>query len=456
MKPISARHVGNPSYPDPQTNHGLQPTHRAMRTDASNAGPISLHLEQALRKTLGPDAPQAVLGWIRNRVYLGTDFPWSRIQFSAKSKTTGAVRTLGGTAPKLRSDERVIGSLATPDALLLRAIDRILLDTLDTGFSPHSYAYRGNGITQKHALETFHDLMWRTKNFTFAAKIDIRDFFGSIPHEQILALLAQTAVPRDIVALIQGFLSFASQSSPIGRKKLGLLQGSPISGILANLYLNPLDQLLEQLGIPFIRYADDITLLTNSSADLESAIAQSQQKIAEIGLRINQSKTIRFCTSESDSNFELLGFEFSSDGSYRIRTKSLEKAQARILKLIKGTRSLSEHEPPVRALNKTIHLLNLFFGYEPRGNSNKIPSKYRTPAYRLCKPSRNGRFGWVRYWTHLPYSPDIDRQLQGLTATIQGKLRIVTKAHRSQLRSPVAAYRLLTRKGEKYRPQLTT
>jgi hypothetical protein len=411
-----------------------------MRADASIAGPIPPSIEQALEETASADTPQAVLGWLRNRVPLGVKFPWSRIKFAAKNKVTGAMRSLSESAQGPAPDERVIGRLATPDALLLRALAKILLLTVDRGFSTHSYAYRGNGHGQRKALETFRALMWDRPQFSFAAKIDIRDFFGSIRHPSLLKKLRQLEVPPQIIALIEGFLVVSAQHSPVGRPGRGLLQGSPLSGVLANVYLDSLDRRLESLAtdldVAFLRYADDVTLLPKSSAALETAIKETERELAGLGLSVNEQKTIRFSTHRSGDSFELLGFDFAFDGKYRIRRRSLLKAVNRV-------ETLTARAHSGRTQRAAVHLLNLFFGYEPRGRATRSRV---APDYRLCKPSRNGRFGWIRYWTHLPYSPEIDRQLQTLTTTLHRRLRRAPARERALARSPLSAYRLLTKR----------
>ena len=380
--------------------------------------------------------PIAGVHWLSNRLTLGRAFPWSAVLFTAKNKHTGRYRPLA-PGQTLMPDERRIGRLKGPDALLVKALSLRLSEILDPSFSEHSYAYRQGAKNQGVALRSFYDQVFLAKKYPYVAKLDVRDFFGSIPHDRLFQTLRSQALPPLWLELIEGFLSHSSSS--------GLLQGSPLSGVLSNLTLHSFDQALETAGIPFLRYADDITLLAKTPDELEAQIQRAQRELESLGLSVNEGKTLRFTTlPETNKNskyldrFEFLGFEFTRKGTYAIREKTLLRAKKRIQRLFLGAGQIRPHRSPGSTLKEAIHRFHLFVGFERHDDER------RTKKYRLSRPSRSGLYGWVRYWTALPHSPRIDAQLQALHLEVVRTLRPFSRPLKKNLRSAVSAYRTLT------------
>jgi RNA-directed DNA polymerase len=82
------------------------------------------------------------------------------------------------------------------------------------------------------------------------------------------------------------FLSYKSQ--PSGK---GVLQGSPLSPLLANIYLHPFDQTLSRKGFSLVRYADDWLLLTSTEEQALRAYNEAIRCLVGLRLKINQEKT---------------------------------------------------------------------------------------------------------------------------------------------------------------------
>ena len=79
-----------------------------------------------------------------------------------------------------------------------------------------------------------------------------------------------------------------AEAAPQGR---GLAQGSPLSPLLANLYLDRLDETFSHRGARIVRFADDFVILTKSERDAEKALDQVVQLLKEHGLGLNREKT---------------------------------------------------------------------------------------------------------------------------------------------------------------------
>ncbi|MFZ1405049.1 MAG: reverse transcriptase/maturase family protein, partial [Anaerolineae bacterium] len=91
------------------------------------------------------------------------------------------------------------------------------------------------------------------------------------------------------------------------RPTAGTSQGGPISPLLANIYLHPLDVKLTQAKLNLMRYADDLVVLCPRRQDAEAALAQVEEGLSELRLELNPKKTrlVSF-----DEGFQFLGVFF--------------------------------------------------------------------------------------------------------------------------------------------------
>ena len=73
--------------------------------------------------------------------------------------------------------------------------------------------------------------------------------------------------------------------------ELGTPQGAVISPLLVNIYLDPLDHLMETRGFAMVRYADDFVVLCRRPEEAAAALAVVQEWTAATGLRLHPTKT---------------------------------------------------------------------------------------------------------------------------------------------------------------------
>lgn len=116
-------------------------------------------------------------------------------------------------------------------------------------------------------------------------------------------------------------------------RTLGIVQGSPLSPLLANIYLHSFDKAMTRGGIQLVRYADDLILLCRSEGRAKWALSQAQKRLATLRLQLNPKKTT---IAVFDGGVEFLGHIFDSDGCYRpvpdSRTKVVQDGMRRSLK----------------------------------------------------------------------------------------------------------------------------
>ena len=117
-------------------------------------------------------------------------------------------------------------------------------------------------------------------------------------------------------------------------RKIGILQGSPLSPLLANIYLHPFDKAMTRAGIRLVRYADDLLLLCRSEGRAHHALEYAQKQLGRLKLTFNPKKTR---IAHFDTGVEFLGHIFDSDGCYQPVTDSRSAAlQNQIQQVLKN------------------------------------------------------------------------------------------------------------------------
>lgn len=177
------------------------------------------------------------------------------------------------------------------------------------GFDEASFAYRkGTGVHD--ALRALMALRDRGMNWVLDA--DIRSFFDSISHSQLLSKLGEwlgTASPmyRWLERWVRAPIWDGRAVSMLTR---GVPQGSPLSPILANYYLDGFDRKLRAAGVEFVRYADDFLVTARTPFELAEQRRVVEDGLRELELELSDEKT-RVTTFEKV--FRFLGAEVRQD-----------------------------------------------------------------------------------------------------------------------------------------------
>ena len=135
---------------------------------------------------------------------------------------------------------------------------------------------------------------------------DLADYFGSIPHAELLKSVARRIVDRRVLHLIKMWLdSPVEETDERGRKtrtteartaSAGIPQGSPLSPLLANLYTRrfllgwKMLGLERSLGTRIVTYADDLVILCRKGK-AEEALQRLREIIEKLKLTVNEEKT---------------------------------------------------------------------------------------------------------------------------------------------------------------------
>jgi RNA-directed DNA polymerase len=194
----------------------------------------------------------------------------------------------------------------------------LLEEKLEPIFHPDSYGYRPRRSTHD-ALAVTRKRCWKQD---WILDLDIRAFFDSVPHDLLLKAVAHHTDVRWVLLYIERWLKAPMQmpdGTLVAREK-GTPQGSPISPMLANLFMHyAFDRWMgrEFPGCPFERYADDVVVHCNTEEQARVLRAAIAERLGALGLELHPDKTkVVYCkdanrqgTSEHTS-FDFLGYTF--------------------------------------------------------------------------------------------------------------------------------------------------
>lgn len=227
-----------------------------------------------------------------------------------------------------KKEKRVIEIPCMIDRMLQYAVNIVVDPFYEAAFSKHSYAFRkGYGVWT--ALEECHNYM--NSGFDYIVDLDIQSFFDTVRHNLMFEILEQDVKDTALLQLIKGFIQTkVIYGRHIYQKYIGLSQGSSLSPLLANRFLHSYDCKMEQMGLRYIRYADDIVLFCSSFKEAEDILNMVQEYfIKNLCLQLNMDKS--GIVRPEQLQFLGYGFQRQEDGRYvfalndKIRDKMLNR-----------------------------------------------------------------------------------------------------------------------------------
>jgi RNA-directed DNA polymerase len=312
----------------------------------------------------------AMLGTISAQLKQGTYQPQPIRRVSIPKPGTRETRPLG--IPTVR------------DRTVQAAVVNVIEPIFERDFAEHSYGFRpGRGC--KDALRRVDGLL--KSGYTFVVDADLKGYFDSIPHDGLMSRLKEKIADGSVLSLIDSFLKANIMD---GLKEWTPIQGAPqgavLSPLLSNIYLDPLDHLIEQSGFEMVRYADDFVILCRTPEEASQALEQVRQWVSENGLTLHPTKTQ--VVDAKTVGFDFLGYHFE-DGTRRPREKSLKKLKDTIRAKTRRTKGDSLASI-IGSLNRTLRGWFEYFKHSQRRTFRKIDEMVRRRLRSiLCR--RDGR-----------------------------------------------------------------
>lgn len=235
------------------------------------------------------------------------------------------------------TEKRPLGIPAVRDRTVEAALKHVLEPIFEHDFAVHSYGFRpGRGC--REAVERVEELLGQGR--TWCVDLDFQSYFDTLSHERLKGLVKQRIVDGSVLALLDQCLKAGVMGELNGWEptERGSPQGSVISPLLSNIYLNPLDHAMVRQGWEMVRYADDLVVLCRTQEEAEQALSYLRQWAEAFELKVHPTKT-RIVNAQTEG-FDFLGWHFRGGRKWP-RKKSAKKLREKLRPLTKRNQGKS-------------------------------------------------------------------------------------------------------------------
>jgi RNA-directed DNA polymerase len=241
--------------------------------------------------------------------------------------------------PKPSGGTRMLGIPTVQDRFIQQLLLQVLTPIFDPKFSEHSYGFRP-GRSAQDAVRAAQQYAQGGKDWV--VDIDITKFFDQVNHDILMGRVAKVIRDKRVLSLIGKYLRRGAMvDGLVEASEEGTPQGGPLSPLLANIYLDALDQELEKRGHRFCRYADDCNIYVGSQTAAERTLASVQAWIEKhLRLRVNAAKSGTGRVWER----KFLGFRLDRKKRIGIAPESLGRFKTKVREMWDGRRSRTSNQ----------------------------------------------------------------------------------------------------------------
>lgn len=236
--------------------------------------------------------------------------------------------------PKPGGGVRLLGIPTVLDRWIQQMLLQALQPIFDATFSASSFGFRPG--------KSAHDAVRASQNHVRAGRdwvvdMDITKFFDHVNHDLLMNRIGQTIRDKRGLRLIGRYLRAGVMvEGLVQASEEGTPQGGPLSPLLANIYLDALDQELEGRGLAFSRYADDCNIYVSSRRSAERVLASLTAWIQKhLRLEVNATKSGTGRPWER----KFLGFRINPEGKIEAAPQSVERFKTKAREMWRSCQS---------------------------------------------------------------------------------------------------------------------
>lgn len=253
-------------------------------------------------------------------------------QLKAGQYIPKAIRRCYITKPGRKKEKRPIGISTVRDRIVQTALRNVIEPIFENEFAEDSCGFRPRR-SAKDALREVRKSLIEGKRHILDA--DIQGYFDEIGHDLLMDKVRQYISDSRILHLIESYLKVEIDEKGTRHKpSKGSPQGSVISPLLANLFLNDLDHLMVSQGYRMIRYADDFIVLCDRAEECDHALQLIESWCETHKLTLHPDKTKRI-EVRGKQGINFLGYFFIHNGRCWISPKSLQRSRENLIPHLK-------------------------------------------------------------------------------------------------------------------------
>jgi RNA-directed DNA polymerase len=245
-------------------------------------------------------------------------------------------------------EKRPLGIPTVRDRVVQSALRNVLEPIFERDFAAQSYGFRPERGA-KDALRRVTELL--KAGYVHVVDADLQSYYDTIPCRPLLEQVKGKVADSKVLDLLEAYLGQeVMEGAKYWTPERGTPQGAVISPLLSNIYLDPLDHRMAQLGYEMVRYADDFVILCRSQSEAQRALSEVEAWTIAAGLRLHPDKT-RIVDATQRGGFDFLGYHF--ERGYRWPApKSLRKFKDKLRAKTKRTSGYSLRQI-ITALSRT-------------------------------------------------------------------------------------------------------
>jgi len=311
--------------------------------------------------------------------------------------------------PKGGGKTRRLGIPTIKDRVVEGAVKLILEPIFEADFHESLFSYRPKRTAHQALDRVVHGLV---RGLTQVIDIDLKSYFDNIRHHIVLLKLSKRVEDPQLLHLVKQILK--------AKGKRGVAQGGVLSPLLANLYLNELDEVMaEEMEkcrregrwerVIYTRYADDMVVLIDGHPRWQPPIEEIRKRLEvelkKVEVEINEEKT-RVVDIKNGGSFGFLGFDLREAknrlGKRFILRTPKKKKQSELLRRVGRILKFSRHRKLPEVLERIRPVIMGWVNYFRVGNSRRAFDWLRFEMMRKIRRfvmKQKGRpgCGWKRW-----------------------------------------------------------